>query len=129
MTSDPGLEQKAAVLGRTFAGFVDQSPLAFTQLLCAVEFATGPAFEVVIAGQPGARDAAAMLSALQTAYHPNKIVLFHPAGKTEELARLAPFVKHQTSLDGKATAYVCRNYACRAPTTDPAVMLAAFKQP
>jgi uncharacterized protein YyaL (SSP411 family) len=129
MTSDPDLEQRVAVLGRTFAGFVNQSPLAFTQLLCAVEFATGPAFEVVIAGQPGARDASAMLSALQTAYHPHKVILFHPDGETEELARLAPFVKHQTSLDGKATAYICRNYACQAPTTDPAAMLAAFKQP
>jgi uncharacterized protein YyaL (SSP411 family) len=26
-------------------------------------------------------------------------------------------------LDGKATAYICENYACKLPTTDVAVMV------
>ncbi|MCH7498068.1 MAG: thioredoxin domain-containing protein [Candidatus Marinimicrobia bacterium] len=126
-TSDPDLEGRAAAIGKTFARKVAQSPTAFTQLLSAVAFAVGPSYEVVIAGEPGSADADAMLAALRRSYHPNKVVLFHPQGDGQaEIARLAPFVANQTSLDGKATAYVCRNYACKAPTTEVAVMLAAL---
>jgi uncharacterized protein YyaL (SSP411 family) len=31
-----------------------------------------------------------------------------------------PYTKEMKSLDGKATAYICVNYACRLPTTDVA---------
>ena len=127
ITSDPALEERAAAIGRTFAHRVAQAPTAFTQLLNAVAFAVGPAYEVVIAGQPGSADADAMLAALRRSYHPNKVVIFHPQGDGQaEIVRLAPFIKSQTSLNGKATAYVCRNYTCQAPTTDVEVMLAAL---
>ena len=57
-------------------------------------------------------------------YHvPRKVVLLRPEGAEAEIATLAPFVKDQTMLDGKATAYVCVNRACSLPTTDPQKML------
>ena len=37
---------------------------------------------------------------------------------------LAPFTEYQVAQDGKATAYVCLDHACHAPTTDPQKMLA-----
>ncbi|MEE9162446.1 MAG: thioredoxin domain-containing protein, partial [Candidatus Neomarinimicrobiota bacterium] len=129
ITSDPALEERAAAIGRTFARQVSQAPTAFTQLLSAVAFGVGPSWEVVIAGERGSSDAAAMLAALRRSYHPNKVVIFHPQGDGRaEIAQLAPFVANQTSLDGKATAYVCRNYACKAPTTDVVEMLAALDE-
>jgi len=36
---------------------------------------------------------------------------------------LAPFTKDLTTIDGKATAYVCRNYMCNLPTIDVQKML------
>ena len=127
ITANPILEEHAAAIGKAFSRLVAQAPTGFAQLLCAVEFGVGPSYEVVIAGKAGASDTKIMLSALRRTYHPNKVVIFHPTGNDEtEITRLAPFIKAQTSLDGKATAYVCRNYACEAPTTDVDVMLAAL---
>ena len=127
MTVNPALEQQAAALGRAFSGLVHQSPTGFAQLLSAVDFGVGPAYEVVIAGKPGSADTENMLAALRRAYHPNIVVIFHPMGKGEaDIVRLAPFIKTQVSLDGQATAYVCHNYACQRPTTDVEVMLAAL---
>ncbi|HUW58590.1 MAG TPA: hypothetical protein VMZ92_18280 [Planctomycetota bacterium] len=40
-----------------------------------------------------------------------------------DLAALAPFTKAQAPIDGKATAYVCRDFTCNAPTTDVTTML------
>ncbi len=129
ITGEPGYEQTAAALLRAFSGQVNQAPSAHSQLLCAVDFAVGPAYEVVIAGEPGARSTLDMLAALRGTYHPNKVVLLHPQGEAgSQIARLAPFTATQVALDGRATAYVCRNFACRAPTTDSEEMLAALGQ-
>ena len=67
--------------------------------------------------------ARAMLRALRKRFLPNKVVLLRPDAKSPAITRIAPYTTAQTSIDGKATAYVCRDFACRAPTTDAAKML------
>jgi hypothetical protein len=39
---------------------------------------------------------------------------------TTGLEKLLPPAAGKTAVDGKAAAYVCRNFTCDAPTTDPA---------
>ena len=39
---------------------------------------------------------------------------------TPELEKLAPPAKGKVAVDGKAAAYVCRNFTCEEPVTDPA---------
>ena len=124
MTADPALEEQAAAIGQTFAGTVRAAPMGYTQLLQAVNFGLGPAYEVVIVGEEDAPDTQAMLRALRRSFTPNKVVLFRPPGDAPEIAALAEFTRYQYSLDGKATAYVCQNYACERPTTDVEEMLA-----
>ncbi len=127
ISGEPGYEEAAAALLRAFSRQVNLAPSAHSQLLCAVDFTVGPAYEVVIAGEPGAGSTRDMLAALRGTYHPNKVVLLHPPGEAgSQIARLAPFTATQVALDGRATAYVCRNFACRAPTTDREEMLAAL---
>ncbi|MCX5896296.1 MAG: hypothetical protein NTZ51_10760 [Proteobacteria bacterium] len=93
-------------------------------MLAAVDFGAGPAYEVVIAGTPQGNDTKEMITALRKAFVPNKIVLLRPADKTSpDITAIAPYTKNQISLNGKATAYVCRNYACSLPTTDVNKML------
>jgi uncharacterized protein YyaL (SSP411 family) len=123
MTAAPDLEEKAAMIGRAFSRNVASSPAAYTQLMVAVDFALGPSYEVVVAGEPGAADVSAMLGALRARFVPNKVVLFRPDGESPAISRLADFTRYQASVDGKATAYVCRSYNCEFPTTDADAML------
>jgi uncharacterized protein YyaL (SSP411 family) len=117
-------EDKALELIRSTSRFIESSPQAFTFLLSALDFQIGPSFEVVIAGDRTAPDTREMARQLRRAFLPNKVVLFRPAGEeSPEIAELAPFTLFQTSLDGKATAYVCRDYTCRLPVTDADAML------
>ena len=89
----------------------------------ALDFALGPTQEVVIVGDPATSDTKALLAALRKPYLPNVVVLFRPRGENPPIVKLAPFTKTLGMIDGKATAYVCRNFACAAPTTDVKKMM------
>ncbi|MCC6441902.1 MAG: thioredoxin domain-containing protein [Armatimonadetes bacterium] len=124
MTARPGLEAAAARIGRAFSGAVRQMPSAYTQLLVAVDFALGPSYEAVVVGQEEAEDTRQMLAALRKEFIPNKVVLFKPAGEgASAVVALAPFTQDYTAPAGKAAAYVCRDYRCNLPATEPERMI------
>jgi uncharacterized protein YyaL (SSP411 family) len=124
MTATSDLEEKAARIGSAFSRSVKQLPSAHTQLMVALDFGIGPCYEVVIAGKAEAEDTKAMVKALRTRFLPNKVVLLNPDEReSPEIAKLAEFTKNQSSIGGKATAYICMNYNCELPTTDIAKML------
>jgi len=120
----PEWEAEADRTMKAFSGAIAQSPSAHTQMMHALDFAVGPTHEVVIAGDPEAKDTQALLRLLRGAYLPNAVILLRSPAHAEALAELAPFTKFQTQMDGKATAYVCLDHACHAPTTDASKMLA-----
>ncbi|MCK4801514.1 MAG: hypothetical protein KAS84_05955, partial [Anaerolineales bacterium] len=106
------------------SGQVSQAPMGYAGLLSALLFAFGPTYEVVIAGDPDADDTKAMLKALKREYFPNQVTLFRPAEDTgSSILHLAEFIENQVPIDGKATAYICQDYTCSAPTTDIKEML------
>jgi uncharacterized protein YyaL (SSP411 family) len=56
------------------------------------------------------------------------VLLKRPGGDLL-LDELAPFTREFTAIDGKATAYVCRNHTCRLPVTDPGSLAAILDTP
>jgi hypothetical protein len=128
LTSDSDLEGKAVQLGRAFADTVSQYPAGYSQLLVAVDYALGPAYEIVIAGDLGADDTRAMLKVLRSQFMPNAIVLFRPSGKeVQGIDRVSGLAKAYASPDGKARAYICKDRKCQLPVTDISEMLELLK--
>jgi hypothetical protein len=125
ITAENALEERAEALMRAFSSQVSSAPLAHSYLMTALDFAVGPSHEIVIAGEPGAEDTETLLRALRSEYLPNKVVLLRPS--TGNIAQIAPYTESQTSRDGRATAYVCQNFACQLPTTDPEEMLSQIR--
>jgi uncharacterized protein YyaL (SSP411 family) len=125
LTGDASWEKKAAATMRAFAGTVAKAPASFTFMMTALDFALGPSYEVVVAGEPEAEDTREMLRALGRAYVPHASVVLRPA-EHAEIAELAPFIEDMPQVEGRATAYVCERFSCRAPTADAADMLAAL---
>ena len=126
MTGKTGYEEKALQIGRAFSGDIAKSPVAYTQLLCALSFALGPSYEVVIAGDYHSDGFTDMLRVLRQKYIPNKIVLVNPATDGAAIHRIAQFVGDLKPVEGKVTAYVCRNFSCSRPTSDPVEMMKLF---
>ena len=120
MTGDARREEAAAELGRAFAGPLTQIPSAHAQWMTALELLAAPSREVVIAGQPGDDQTAAMLAVLGRVYHPGLTVLLRPEGEEgAAIAAIAPFTREMRAIEGRTAAYVCTGFACRQPVTDP----------
>ncbi|TFG48299.1 MAG: thioredoxin domain-containing protein [Anaerolineales bacterium] len=127
LTSNPDFEEKTSQIGNSFANQINSVPQGYTQLLTAVLFASNPSVEVVISGNSDAEDTKEMIKQLRRYYSPQQVILLRPDQGDEWLFKLLPTLKLQTQVDGKATAYVCQNFQCSAPTTDPEVMIDLLK--
>jgi hypothetical protein len=61
------------------------------------------------------------------------VIIFRPTTDSHPaIVRLAPFTASQLAVNGKATAYVCQDFACKLPTNDIQAMLSelgALKEP
>ncbi|HET8774281.1 MAG TPA: thioredoxin domain-containing protein [Thermoanaerobaculia bacterium] len=115
ITANEVYEQQAAELLRAASDEVSLAPSASTHLLSALDFSLGPSFEIVLSGD----DVAAMRRAVFAPFVPSKVVVHRPSGSSP-ITRIAPYTEEQRAIGEKATAYVCRNYACKLPVTDPA---------
>jgi uncharacterized protein YyaL (SSP411 family) len=119
LTGDPLYEERAIQIGKTFSQSVSQYPSAHINMMAAVDFLVGPAYEIVVVGNPEAEDTQNMIQKLESVYLPNKVVLLKPEDKdSRDLIAIAPYIEHFTSIDGRATVYVCQNFVCDLPTTN-----------
>ncbi len=111
----PELEDYAHRLFRAFAGSVNNYPAGHTYMLLALWFALTPGKEIVLAGDRKDETTGRMLAVVRDEFRPETVVLWYDA----ELAKVAPSVSEQKPLGGRAAAYVCENFACHTPVTQP----------
>ena len=120
LTGRETYSERANRLISSLAGDVRRAPSAHTFLLGAFSTLHAPTFEVVIVGDPHRDGTHRILAPVRRSYLPGSVVLVTPSGKAGARVRaLAPFTSSHRQIDGKPTAYVCRNFSCNLPTTDP----------
>ncbi len=116
LTGRQDLEEAA---GRAAAAFADQAgldPRAHTGFLSGLDYALGPATEIVVVGRANDDRTKVLLESVYKSYLPNAVVLFKPAGKgAARIEKFAPFTKDMREVDGAAAAYVCAGGRCLKP--------------
>ncbi|MEJ2703467.1 MAG: thioredoxin domain-containing protein [Sedimentisphaerales bacterium] len=127
LTMSHDVAEQASRILEAFSSQLEESPSHSPAMLVALDFWLGPRQEIIIAGDAHAADTQRMLKVVRSKFLPNAIVVLHdpthPGPSTVEGAdstfyQIVPFVEYQTPSDGKATAYVCEDYACQRPVTD-----------
>jgi uncharacterized protein YyaL (SSP411 family) len=102
-----------------FGDHLRKAPNSVAQMACALDFYLSKPKQIVIAGKPNAGDTKAMLQVVRERYLPNAILILADSDDSQKrLSKLLPFLETIKPVDGKATAYVCVNYACQLPTND-----------
>ncbi|HWQ14826.1 MAG TPA: thioredoxin domain-containing protein [Roseiflexaceae bacterium] len=114
-------ERALAVLGG-MAPFMERYPTGFGRYLAAAEFALFPVKEVALVGETGAADTRALAEAVWRPFIPGKVLLHRPPQGAPPID--SPLLADRAAIGGRATAYVCQNYTCRLPVTDPASLRA-----
>ena len=129
LTGREELWERGVAIIRAFGGDLQRSPESFTFMLSALDFALGPAAELVIAGDPASAETKKMVSAVRRGFHPNMVVLLRPAGQGEkEIKGPAPFAGPVTAPRDGAAAHLCRERSCLAPVTDAAALQALLQE-
>jgi len=124
------LEDRASSLAAAFSGEVSLHPRAHSEFLRGLDYALGPAQEIVVVGKREAADTRKLLAALRGMYLPHSAVLFKPEDEpaaAQTLERLVPFTKGMDAGGGRAAAYVCSRGACLRPVRSPAELREALR--
>ena len=104
-------------LSLAFKIFVDRTPTGFSQFLSGLQFSFDQSYEIIIVGEKNSPKTIEMLDTINSQFIPNKVVMLINEGNRAEISKLAPFTENYTSVDGKTTAYVCKNFVCNLPTS------------
>ncbi len=119
VTVNSNYEEKAFKTINAFSGMISNRPENYAYMMLALDFAIGPTYEVIIAGHPQSQDTEEMLRTLRRNFIPNIVIIFQSTyEELEEKTDTIKFPSNYRSINGKATAYVCRNQTCQLPTTN-----------
>ena len=115
----PGARNQALEIFAALHRQWSAAPHALPQMLCALELALAEPRTVVLAGDPATEDFRTLAAVLSERLGPQRAVVCADGGAGQRwLAQHRPYLAEMTPLNGRATAYVCENFACQQPVTD-----------
>jgi uncharacterized protein YyaL (SSP411 family) len=125
LTGGRDYEERAVGVLRLFAPAAARHPDAFGHFLQALDFHLSTVREVALVAPANGSGASASLEELarvvRSAYRPHVVLAGGPEGiDRPELLRERP------AVEGRPSAYVCENFACKAPVTEAAELEAAL---
>ena len=101
-----------------FSSRVSQSGRVVPMLLAALSaYHTGTP-QLVIVGDPAAQDTNSLYEVVRHRYRPTTIVVPVVPQSLDKTAALLPWIAGMKMVDGRATAYLCRDFTCESPTTE-----------
>jgi uncharacterized protein YyaL (SSP411 family) len=103
---------------RTVVAFVSRYPTGFAQWLSAMDMALPPGLEVAIVGSLDDAATRSLLAEVRRAFTPNQVV----SVAADPAASAVQLLTDRVAVDGRPTAYVCRQFVCRLPVTDIAAL-------
>ena len=117
-TGDPKFEDIALKAFKSMSGFIETAPSAFTYTLkTTLDYWIEPSYEIVIASRENDNQALNMINEIWKRFMPNKI-LIHITETKSRIREIAPYTKNMIPVEGKPTAYICKNRTCDLPITE-----------
>jgi len=117
--NDGELLARAKKTVNAFARQLAHFPSALPQMLVAFDFLEGSPRQIVIAGDSGSPETKALRAELHRHFLPNKVLLWADGAEGQRyLGEKNEAIRAMSMVGGKPAAYVCENFACKAPVTD-----------
>ena len=120
LQNNPQWLQMTRRLVESFSEVINSYPPALPLMLTAWQHLDTKPSQVVIAGNRGAEDTEALLRIVESTFSRSRLLLLADGAENQAyLATRLPFLETVARLEGKATAYVCSDFTCKMPVTDP----------
>lgn len=123
LTGDDSFRQKAEKTFTAFSQPLRERPSAIPQLLAALDQSLSPTQQIVIAGDPQSADTRELLRIVHQTFLPNRVLFLAPVQPSKAipppLQKRFSEIEGMRPVNGKAAAYLCENFTCKAPVTDP----------
>jgi uncharacterized protein YyaL (SSP411 family) len=108
LTGEHSYESRAVSVLRLLHELAPKHPQAFGHLLQALDFHLAPVKEVALVGE----DLHPLERVVRGEFRPHLVVAGGPPDGV-------PLLQDRPPVDGRAAAYVCERFACKAPVTEP----------
>jgi uncharacterized protein YyaL (SSP411 family) len=115
---DSTLRDAALKALQAYGQGVARMPRAFTTTLSAASWLDAPPIEITLVSNSTDPGLESLLASLADVHLPRRVVTL----LTSEDVRDLPLVQGKVAIDGRATAYLCRNQVCEAPIIDVALL-------
>ena len=109
LSADASLEDAANGFERLIAPALEQAPGGFGNALSALDRALGGSIEIALVG-----DSEELRQAAWRPYVPNRVLASGGEGTTDPA-----LLEGRMLVQGEPAAYICRNFTCELPVTDP----------
>ncbi len=76
--------------------------------------------EIAVIGRAGSADTAGLLATIRKPFVPAKVVAFRdPTNGKADPENSLSLLANRDMVSGRAAVYICQNFACKKPMTDP----------
>ena len=126
---DKKLGERARKTIDAFAPTLSHFASAMPQMLVAVDYSLSKPRQIVITGKVDNEQTKALLKEVHRHFLPNKLLILADGGDAQKyLGEKNEAIGAMSPIDGKPAAYVCENFTCKAPVTDPKALSASFSE-
>src|SRR5438874_7792520 len=117
---DKKLEERARKTIDTFAPTLSHFTSAMPQMLVAVDYSLSKPSQIIIDGKIDNDATNALLAEVRRHFLPKKILILADGGEGQKFfSEKNEAIPAMSPIDGKSAAYVCENFTCKVPVTDP----------
>ncbi len=110
---------------RAYGKHIARYPRAFAKSLAVVDNLISGPIEIALLGSIGEKRFESLRQAVNQIFLPNRIIAHYDP---EESAFSHPLLEGKTLINGAAALYVCKNFSCQVPITDPSQVANAIRE-
>ena len=122
LTGERAYADRATEAIASFGGRLEEQGRAVPLMAAALSMSITEGEQIVIIGPRDSAETAALWTAANKKYRPFSVITRVDPADQAALAVHMPWIAQMKMIDRKATVYVCRGFACDAPSTDPVVL-------
>jgi uncharacterized protein YyaL (SSP411 family) len=124
LTGDASYSERAREVFGAFAVRLQSLGRALPFMAAALSAAHASPEQIIVVGPANAPATQALWQAANTKYRPfATCVPVTPGAGQRALANVMPWIGSMSTADNQPAAYVCRDFVCETPTSDPSSLL------